>query len=90
MEDSTTIFNDIKLFKNQDGFVMSSENSLLVLGDLNNSKGYDTVNKILINSVNEVEECSISHNFQYNRYYTQNSDNVIILNFANSYLNQYI
>ncbi|MDR2830513.1 MAG: phosphatidylglycerophosphatase A [Methanobrevibacter sp.] len=86
MEDSTTIFNDIKLFKNQDEFVISSENSLSVLGDLNNSKGYDTINKILINNVGKVEEYSISHNFQYNRYYTQNSDNLIIINFANSYL----
>jgi alpha-ribazole phosphatase CobZ len=86
MENSTIIFDDIKLFKNRDGFVISSENSLLVLGDLNNSKGYDIINKILINNVNEVEEYSISHNFQYNRYYTQNSDSVIILNFANSYI----
>jgi len=85
MRNSTTIFDDIELFEDENGFMISSKNKLLVLGDLNDSKGFDTVNNIIINN-NEIKEDCISHNFQYNEYYLQNSDNVSVLNFANSSL----
>ncbi|MDR3223125.1 MAG: phosphatidylglycerophosphatase A [Methanobrevibacter sp.] len=85
MRNSTTIFDDIELFEDENGFMISSKNKLSVLGDLNDSKGFDTVNNIIINN-NEIKEDYISHNFQYNEYYLQNSDNVSVLNFANSSL----
>ncbi|GAA5818750.1 MAG: phosphatidylglycerophosphatase A [Methanobrevibacter sp. CfCl-M3] len=85
MKKLTTIFDDIDLFEDENKFIISSDDNLSVIGDLNNSKGLDVTKTIIINDNEIVEEC-ISHNFEYNKLYIQKSKNIVILNFANNSL----
>jgi alpha-ribazole phosphatase CobZ len=99
------VFDKIILSEDENGVLISSNSNLSVIGDLNNSKGFDTVNNILIsfnnnsnnnfnnnpdnssnNKLNEIKESYISHYFQTNECFVENSSNISIINFINSSL----
>ncbi|MDR1819837.1 MAG: phosphatidylglycerophosphatase A [Methanobrevibacter sp.] len=85
MKKLTTIFMNINLFEDGNKFIISSNDNLSVVGDLNNSKGLDVTKNIIINNDEIVDEC-ISHNFKYNKHYIQKSKNITLINFANNSL----
>jgi alpha-ribazole phosphatase CobZ len=86
------IFDKIRLYDDENRVLISSTSNLSIIGDLNNSKGFDIVSNILIsfndsnNKLNEIKENYVSHYFQVKEYFIENSSNISIINFINNSL----